>query len=165
MILGFAHPCIVVPDANQAKLFYQQMFGFVVNSKEQWSNVEQVDAAIGVRNSAVSGFMMKGHNCFLEIHQYLSPVANDITPNDFNANNLGIRHLAFLVDDCFAESKRLQALGGSEIGAPVEVAAGIFAVYCRDPFGNIIEMCEPVTVSENLTSLAGVNCHSNFSGE
>ena len=165
MILGFAHPCLVVADANKAKNFYQQMFGFVVNSEEQWSNVEQVDAAIGVSKSAVSGFMMKGHNCFLEIHQYLSPTSSDIAPKDLSANDLGIRHLAFLVDDCFAESKRLQALGGIEIGAPVEVAEGVFAVYCRDPFGNIIEMCEPVTVSENLTSLMGVNCHSNFSGE
>lgn len=164
MILGFAHPCIVVPDADKAKVFYQQMFGFIVNSEEKWADARQVDAAIGVENSTVTGFMMKGHNCFLEIHQYLSPAPSTVDPSSLNANELGIRHISFLVDDCSVEAKRLVALGGTQIGEPVEVADGIYAVYCRDPFGNIIEMCEPVTASENLTSLPGVSCHSNFSG-
>ena len=164
MILGFAHPCLVVPDAQLAKRFYQQMFGFTVNSEEGWSDARQVDAAIGVKNSAVTGFMMKGHNCFLEIHQYLNPVQGAVQPSDLNAHEPGIRHLSFLVDDCSLEAKRLVALGGSQIGEAVEVADGVYAVYCRDPFGNIIEMCEPVTPSENLTSLPGVSCHSNFSG-
>ena len=164
MFLGFAHPCIVVPDADKARLFYQQMFGFTVNSVEQWANMPQVDVAIGVEQSAVTGFMMKGHNCFLEIHQFTSPVQSTVVPGNIKAHEQGIRHLAFLVDDCFEEAKRMQTLGGSLISEPVEVAPGVFAVYCRDPFGNIIEMCEPVTVSEQLDSLSGVQCHSNFSG-
>lgn len=164
MILGFAHPCIVVPDANKAKAFYQEMFGFTVNSEEGWSGALQVDTAIGVENSHVTGFMMKGHNCFLEIHQYLSPAQSDNQPQHLKAHELGLRHLAFLVDDCFIEVERLQALGGSKIGEPVAVADGIYAAYCRDPFGNIIELCEPVTENESLTSLDCITSHSNFTG-
>lgn len=164
MILGFAHPCIVVTDADKAKIFYQEMFGFTVNSEEGWSGVSQVDNAIGVKNSHVTGFMMKGHNCFLEIHQYISPIQGDNQPQNLKANELGLRHLAFLVDDCFVEVERLQTLGGSKIGEPVEVADGIFAAYCRDPFGNIIELCEAVTENESLTSLDCITSHSNFTG-
>lgn len=164
MILGFSHPCIVVPDANLAKQFYQQMFGFTVNSEEGWANAREVDIAIGVENSEVRGFMLKGHNCFLEIHQYLRPAQGSITPRQLKAHEFGIRHLAFLVDDCFSEAKRLVALGGSLFSDPVEVADGVFAVYCRDPFGNIIEMCEPVTPSENIMALPGVETNGNYSG-
>ena len=36
------------------------------------------------------------------------------------------------------------------------------AVYLRDPFGNIIELCEIPNERENPTNLPGVNALSEF---
>lgn len=165
MILGFAHPCLVVSNSESVKDFYCSMFGFSVISEEAWENQPAIDKAIDVTNSNVKGFMLAGHNCFLEIHEYLSPQSSEPSPDCLKANDKGIRHLAFLVDDCHFESKRFEQLGGSLFSEPVEMAEGIYAVYGRDPFGHIIELCEPMGKNEKLSALAGVNCEQRYSGE
>jgi hypothetical protein len=46
----------------------------------------------------------------------------------------------------------LLALGGQVLGKP---RGGV--VYCRDPFGNIIELCEIPGEAENPVNLPGVS--------
>jgi len=157
MILGFAHPCLVVENADAVKDFYCDMFGFNVIGQESWSNQPMIDIAINVPGSNVNGYMLAGHNCFLEIHQYNTPAASTDGPQSLSANEKGIRHLAFLVDDCFAESIRFEKLGGSIFSEPVEMSPGVHAVYGRDPFGHIIELFEPVSDDEKLTALPGIS--------
>jgi len=157
MILAFAHPCLVVPDLERARDFYQQMFGFEVLSKEGWSDDPALDLATGLENSAARGYMMKGHNCFLELFEFSSPEPTDTTTHLPGANELGIRHLAFFVDDCWAEYDRLQKLGGIAMGVPAGDDEHGFAVYCRDPFGNIIELAEIPDPAECPTRLPGIS--------
>ena len=73
MILGFAHPAIVVKNLDRAINFYCQAFGFRELSEqfESWRDVPAIDAAIGLHDSAVRGRMLAGHNCFLELFQFL----------------------------------------------------------------------------------------------
>ena len=59
------------------------------------------------------------------------------------------------------EFARLLSLGGSKLGDLVE---GGTAVYARDPFGNIIELCEIPNEQENPTQLPGVNKLGEFDG-
>ena len=77
MILAFAHPCLVVPDLERAREFYEQMFGFEVISNEGWSDNPEVDRATGLEESACRGYMMKGHNCFLELFEFSSPISTE----------------------------------------------------------------------------------------
>lgn len=156
MIIGFAHPCLVVKDAKSVRDFYCAMFGFKEISEEGWSNSPDVDKAVGVSKSEVKGFMLAGPNCFLEIHEYSSVYGDNHKPQDIPANGLGIRHLAFQVDNCFTEAKRFVKHGGMLFSEPVQMTDGVYAVYGRDPFGHIIELCEPVTEQEHLSSLAGL---------
>lgn len=153
MIIGFAHPCLVVKDAVSVRDFYCAMFGFKEISVEGWSNNSNVDKAIGVFKSEVNGFMLAGQNCFLEIHEYSHVYDNNSFPKDIPANGLGIRHLAFQVDDCFTEAERFVKHGGVLFSEPVQMVKGVYAVYGRDPFGHIIELCEPVTELEHLSTL------------
>ena len=44
MILAFAHPCLVVPDLERAREFYERMFGFEVLSEEGWEDDRDADA-------------------------------------------------------------------------------------------------------------------------
>ncbi len=157
MILAFAHPGIVVPDLEAASRFYAAMFGFRVIGEEGWKDSPAVDRAIGSRGSASRGLMMAGHNCFLELWEYSAPEQDAGAPGDRGPHQQGIRHLAFCVDDCELEYRRLLALGGQALGEPV---GGV--VYCRDPFGNILELCEIPVPQENPTTLPGVSSLDNF---
>ena len=164
MILAFAHPGLVVPDLETASRFYQRMFGFEVISSEGWKDSPEMDRAIGLKNSSCRGLMMKGHNCFLELFEYDSTSSDTTSVLNLNADSPGIRHLAFYVDDCKAEYQRLKELGGIALGEPAGDDQSGYAVYCRDPFGNIIELAEIPVPSESPLSLPGVNGLGNFTG-
>jgi catechol 2,3-dioxygenase-like lactoylglutathione lyase family enzyme len=162
MILAFSHPGIVVSDLDKAVAFYRDMFGFrVISDQEGWENSPETDQAIGCPNSASKGAMMAGHNCYLEIFEYSSPAPTARAPGEFLAHEPGIRHIAFYVDDVRKEFERFLGLGGSKLGELVE---GVTVVYGRDPFGNIIELCEIPSEEENPTQLPGVNSLGEFKG-
>ena len=157
MILAFAHPGIVVPDLDAASRFYAEMFGFRILGEEGWQDDPAADRAIGSSGSASRGVMMAGHNCFLELWEYSAPAQDPGGPGDRGPHQQGIRHLAFYVDDCELEYRRLRELGGEPLGEPVD---GV--VYCRDPFGNIIELCEIPLPREDPRTLPGISSLDNF---
>ena len=162
MILGFAHAALVVPDLEKARQFYEAMFGFERCGTEGWSNSAQADQGTGLKNSASAGYMLKGHNCFLELFEFASPAQVGLQPAALGAHELGIRHLAFYVDDVWQEFERLKALGGIPMNEPVGNEEMGWAIYCRDPFGNIIELCNPRDSSEELESLPGVTGNGTY---
>jgi glyoxylase I family protein len=164
MILAFAHPGLVVPDLEKASQFYQRMFGFEVISNEGWKDSPEMDRAIGLSSSSCRGLMMKGHNCFLELFEYDSPIQEATSVSHLGAASPGIRHLAFYVDDCKAEYQRLKDLGGIALGEPAGDDESGYAVYCRDPFGNIIELAEIPNPAESPLKLPGVSCLGQFTG-
>ena len=161
MILAFAHPGIVVPDLEKAIEFYHKMFGFTVIGNESWENSDAYDQAIGLRGSAARGVIMAGHNCHIELFEYSAPKPTTDTPETFLAHETGIRHIAFYVDDPQKELDRLISLGGSALGSLPE---GGGAVYARDPFGNMIELCMVPSEEENPTQLPGVNKLGDYNG-
>ncbi len=152
MILAFSHPCIIVPDLDRAREFYEKMFGFKHLSDEGWQDNPTIDKAVGTPNSACRGYMLAGHNCLLELFEFSSPEKNQQNPQQLGVQDLGIRHLGFYVDDVNQETERFIALGGSRFG---EAVGGV--VYLRDPFGNIIELCEIPNESENPVNLPGIS--------
>lgn len=164
MILGFAHPGLVVPDLEKARRFYEKMFGFRYFCDEGWQNNETVDKAIGVASSACKGVTLAGHNCYLELFEFSAPAQEGPSPRDSGPNDLGIRHLAFFVDDCRAEYQRLLDLGGDVLGQPTDLGGGVYAVYCRDPFGNIIELAELPSKEEDPRNLPGVSSLGEYAG-
>lgn len=156
MILAFAHPGLVVDDLERARTFYEQMFGFTVISREGWSDNPLVDSAIGSEQSASRGYMMAGHNCFLELFEFDAPTQQGPAPAELGPHERGIRHLSFYVDDYRAEYRRCLELGGLPLGTLAPADSGVNAVYLRDPSGNIIELCEIPRPEEQPTSLPGI---------
>ena len=164
MILAFAHPGLVVPDLEGAREFYERMFGFRVITDEGWTDEPMIDRAIGSSGSATRGHLMAGHNCHLELWEFSAPDQQGPAPGTLGPHELGIRHLAFYVDDCRAEYRRFIELGGETLGEPVGDDEHGWVVYCRDPFGNIIELCEIPAPEENPTNLPGVDRLGDFQG-
>ena len=152
MILGFAHPAIVVDDLEKAEQFYANMFGFVTMNDESWARNAEIDISIGSKDSVCRGVMMAGHNCYLELFVFEQPEESNTHPSNLGSHDLGIRHLSFYVDSAEDECERFLNLGGSSLGTPHN---GI--VYLRDPFGNIIELCEFPSPEENLLFLPGIS--------
>ena len=139
MIMGFHHPGLSVPDLEKARSFYEKLLGFKVVGEESWEAPSPTyDQGVGLKNSAARGYLLQGSNTYLELFEYSLPKpAGD--PSSRGANDYGITHLCFQVDDVQQEYERLQTLGGITMNPPIEFPEGGGAVYCRDPFGNIIE--------------------------
>ena len=140
MIKGFHHPAIVVPDLEKAREFYEEVLGFVLVEEFSWDSPSPVhDQITGLENSAARAYLMKCNNAYLELFQYVSPLSQNEVRRPSCANEPGIRHLAFEVDDAQVEYERLKLAGGITMNPPYIFPEGGSAVYCRDPFGNIIE--------------------------
>lgn len=165
MILAFAHPGLVVPDLDQARRFYESMFGFRYFCDEGWAANPLADRAIGLNDSVCRGCTLAGHNCYLELFEYHSPAQSGPSPAALGPHEPGIRHLAFFVDDCRTEYRRLLQLGGEVLGEPVDIGGGVYTAYCRDPFGNIIELCDVPTKAEDPRNLPGIDRLDDFVGE
>ena len=162
-ILGFAHPGIVVPDLEKAREFYEKMFGFKAIAHEDWERGNEFfDLGTGVEGTAARGYILKGHNCYLELFQYFSPWQVGPDPGSLGAHELGIRHLAFYVDDIHKEYERLSSLGGIHINPPVGDEQQGFVTYCRDPFGNLIELTTVGGPARPLPELDGVSSNGNY---
>jgi len=164
MILGFAHPGLVVSDLERARAFYEQMFGFRYFCDEGWENNPGVDRVVGVEKSACRGYTLAGHNCYLELFEFSSPDQVGPGPETLGPHEPGIRHLAFFVDDCRAEYKRLLELGGEMLGEPTDIGGGVYTAYCRDPFGNIIELAELPSTEEDPRNLPGIDSLGDYEG-
>ena len=137
------HPGVVVPDLERAVEFYSAFLGLTVEYDEAWDvGNDTYDQGVGLHKSAARGKQLRGANFFLELWQYDAPEQIGRAPSELGANDLGLRHLAFEVDDVAAQLERLVELGGSKMNDPVQFDDDDLGsvTYCRDPFGNIIEL-------------------------
>jgi catechol 2,3-dioxygenase-like lactoylglutathione lyase family enzyme len=166
MIIGLHHPGIVVPDLDKARDFYEKMLGFELIMEESWEAPDKLyDQGIGLTNSAAHGYIMKGANSYLELWQYKSPESNE-DASRYGANDYGLRHLCFEVDDVTAEWERLKRLGGIPMNPPVFFDdEGNGAIYCRDPFGNLIEFTTAGAGYPSLRGLAAMVGLQGFIGQ
>jgi glyoxylase I family protein len=141
---GLHHAGIVVPDLDKAIVFYSALTGFEKIRETSWSSDNtRFNQVVGLKNSAARLCLLQGTNCHLELFEYSTPVSDASTENHA-ANDHGIRHLCFEVDDVAAALNLVLDFGGSKINDPVSSDSGITAVYCRDPFGNLLELITPV---------------------
>lgn len=138
---GIHHAGLVVADLPAAIEFYGALLSMEVVERDVWNAPAPLeDQAVGLVGSSAEGVMLRGSNSYLEVWQYSSPDQIGDDPADRGAHERGLRHLAIEVDDVPAALARVIELGGSKMGDPVVLSdEGAAAVYCRDPFGTIIE--------------------------
>jgi len=98
---------------------------------------------VGLEKSAARFCMLKGKNAYLELFEYAG-APDQAQSHPRQANESGIRHLAFAVSDVDAALDRCVELGGNRINKPVLVPGRASAAYCRDPFGNLLEFVMPL---------------------
>jgi len=139
---GIHHPALVVPDLDAAIDFYTQALGAELVKRAAWEpGNEMFDALTGIENSSAQFCLLRFGHSYLEIFAYAS--SRDDAASNPKADELGIRHLAFEVSAIDEAVEQTKNHGGTTLGKTVHVPGGGSACYCRDPFGNIIELLVP----------------------
>lgn len=135
------HYGLVVPNLSQAVEFYTRVFGYTVVKNGGWkSDNTTFNRMLNLVESAANVAVLQLDNSYLEIFEF-----DEVSSTSASAppNALGLRHMAYQVKNPSATLKKLIAAGGSQLGELTSVKNGATAVYCRDPFGNIIELIKP----------------------
>ena len=131
-----------MPDLEKATQFYCDVFELEVIGQFEMDTAKQdwVHNVTGLEDVSGIAAQLKGKNGFIELFQFNRPtlILNDEKPT---AAQLGFAHIAFQVSDIHQVYQRLVKAGGSAHGPPSPVGKAI-ALYCRDPFGNIVELLE-----------------------
>ena len=145
MATTFHHAGLVVPDLEQADKFYRPLLGLEELFRFEWDETNETlsNDVINLAGSAAKAIMLKGENYQLELFEYLAPEQHG-NPESERPCDPGIAHIAFEFDDIDAACKRLIEAGGTMHHDPVKLG-DTWAIYTRDPFGNIVELMQPAT--------------------
>jgi len=140
-VRGIHHVGLVVDDLDAAVTFYSALLKMDVVERDHWRAPSPLeDQAVGLNGSSADGAMLYGSGSYLEIWKYSSPDSANTSPGHYGAHEPGLRHLAIEVDDVEATLRHVIELGGSAMGQPARFENEAVVVYCRDPFGTILEL-------------------------
>jgi len=141
----YVHTNLMARDWRRLVAFYCDVFDCVPKPPERDISGEWIDKVAGLRHARLRG-----------MHLYLpgwgpdAPTLEIFSYDDMRerglpvANEPGLGHIAFAVEDVEAALSAVLAAGGSAVGevARAEVAGvgTLHVVYARDPEGNIVEL-------------------------
>ena len=137
------HVGIVVDDLAAATEFFVEL-GLVLQGQTPVEG-RWVDRIVGLEGVRVDSAMMEtpDGNGRLELVKFNSP-SSEGDNGHAPANTLGIRHIAFVVEDIDAVIARLRGRGAELVGE-LERYENIFRLcYVRGPEGIIIELAERI---------------------
>ncbi len=147
---GIDHVNIVVSDLERSVRFYTQLLGFQETKRAQLTGdwIEAIAGLAGVVADCVY-LDLPGTGPRVELLCYQEPIGANL-PQTACANTVGLRHMAFRVDDIEALHARLEAAGVTFIGPPTAVpgdqvkhAEGQKRLcYFHDPDGVLLELAE-----------------------
>jgi catechol 2,3-dioxygenase-like lactoylglutathione lyase family enzyme len=132
---------IVVEDLAAATAFFVEL-GLQLQGKGPVEG-EWVDRVVGLEGVRVDVAMLEtsdGHGR-LELMKFHAPTARSGDP-DAPPNTLGIRRIAFAVDDIDAAVAGLRARGTELVGEVVRYADSYRLCYVRGPEGIIVMLAE-----------------------
>ena len=138
-IQGIDHVGVIVNNLAAAKAFFLDLGLEVLG---EWERV--VDRVIGLDNVKNAAVMLgvPGGQANIELVQFLTP-ADEGGIQQLPANTLGIRHIAFAVEDIEAVVASLKEKG-TEIFSEIQDLEGYKLCYVRGPEGIILELAEQI---------------------
>ena len=142
MIRGMHHISLSTSDMDRCVRFYRDLLGMKLDRiSELRPGVEAFETVVGLRevSGQVAQFNLGNMNMEVFCYRHPVPVPGARRP----ACDAGIRHIAFDVQDIFAEYARLKAAGVDFVSPPQHIAMGkVTSCYFYDPDGNILELQE-----------------------
>lgn len=145
--LPLNHVGVCVPDIWAAIDWYTRVLGFqhvmgprVMESTSR--DTAETGSILGPRfRRAYQAHVLTGNGIGLELFQFLDPPVSS-AEDEIVYWRRGYWHLCLTVDDLPAILDRVVANGGIQTSPVADFVAGrpYQLVYCRDPFGNTIEL-------------------------
>ena len=143
-VRSFDHVGITVADLDAATAFFASL-GLEVLGEPMAVEGEFLDTVIGIPDSRTRIVMLRAPSggTTLELSRFTRP---DHEPGSAApmANELGIRNVAFMVDDLDAMIQRVEADGYAVIGGVGEWQHAIRMAYVRGPEGIIVSLAESI---------------------
>jgi len=149
MLQRIDHVNIVVEDLSAMTAFYREVLGLRV-TREITISGDWIGATTGLENVEAEVVYLEAESgAALELIRYRSP--EGWRPEGLGeANTKGLRHFAFRVGDLEAVVASLRTAGVEPVSdiQKVPTAQVDFAqrqkriIYCRDPEGNLLELCD-----------------------
>ncbi|MHC4403240.1 MAG: VOC family protein [Planctomycetota bacterium] len=148
MVERIDHVNIVVSDLEAMTAFYRDLLGMRV-AKRITIRGDWIQTITGFREvEADVTYLEADPGAGLELIRYRTPQGPRPTGLDA-PNALGIRHVAFRVEDLDAVVASVKAKGLDLLSEVERVPTGQVdfegrqkrIVYCRDPEGNLLELC------------------------
>jgi catechol 2,3-dioxygenase-like lactoylglutathione lyase family enzyme len=145
MNIKYVHTNVISKDWRKLADFYLSVFQCKPVPPKRSQSGEWLERGTGVEGAKLEGMHLRLPGCgedgpTLEIYQY-STLEDEAPPVP---NRVGLRHLAFLVDDVAAVLDRMTSAGGRALGeiatAEVSGKGQVEFIYAADPDGNIIEL-------------------------
>ncbi len=141
MIRGVHHVAISTPKLEPMLAFYRDLIGFEEIARTEWPvGTAQIDAVMGLKDTAAKQVMLKLGNLCLEMFEFSSPEPQAMDPARPVCNH-GHTHLCLDVTDIQAVYDRLVA-AGTRFHCPPQDFGNVRATYGRDPDGNVFEIQE-----------------------
>jgi catechol 2,3-dioxygenase-like lactoylglutathione lyase family enzyme len=137
------HVGIIVNDLPAARAFFLDL-GLEVEGEGEVSG-EVVDRVIGLDGARSTLVFLRppGGGTAIELVKFITPQDERGIQPSF-ANTLGIRHIAFLVDDIEAIVARLKESGTELFGEIQNYEDTYKLCYVRGPEGIIVELAERI---------------------
>ena len=147
-VTNFVHVGLVVEDLDQTARFLT-LLGFDCDKPAAYSG-EWIDRVIGLENAAVEVVMARGPDGsdMFEVVSFDSPSAAAQEPAPA-ANQPGLRHIAFTVDDVPGVVDRVREAGWDTVGEIVNYENTYLLCYLRGPEGLIVELAERIGESNS----------------
>jgi catechol 2,3-dioxygenase-like lactoylglutathione lyase family enzyme len=142
MIRGVHHISLATADLQRCIAFYRDLLGMklagVAPLPQGWGAFEKV---VGLHDVTGRVAQLDLGNMHMEVFCYEDPKPQPGMRRP--ACDVGIRHIAFDVEDVFSEYERLKAAGVEFISPPQFLDGGLCtSCYFYDPDGNIMELQE-----------------------
>lgn len=149
MLADVLHFSFTVSNIDQSIAWYTEVLGLEFVHRQRGDNaytrklVGFEDAVLEAAQFRIPGVEPRLSTHMLELVQYVSPPGVAVP---LATNNVGVAHLAFVVDDIDSEYQRLSERGVVFVNPPVRITEGAnrggAACYFRDPDGITLELLQ-----------------------
>ena len=140
IIKDIYHSGINISDMDKALEFYHGLLGFEIKS-DIMAEGELAETGLGLKGIKFRQVYLKAGNSELELFQYIEPIGKQIDKDQRNCD-MGIRHIAFIVDDIDSAYKELSGKGIKFISEPLKNPDGVQWVFFQDPDGIMLEFVQ-----------------------
>jgi len=142
MIIRMDHINIVVSDLERAKIFFLNLGFEIIEEARLSGNRLSIVTKLACMEAKYVAIALPGAQTKLELIEYITPQGAK-SPFLDRANQIGLRHIAFAVEDIHAAVRQMKARGvvfQSEI--QVWEGSGKQMVYFYGPDGILLELAQ-----------------------